>query len=81
MLGKCQWKILNRSENKEEKIKDVLYSFAKAIEYAPEKRDNRHHDKDPILEPHFKLVSVVHKLVRMKEISVSAAIKDALKCS
>ncbi len=45
-------------------------AFIRAIEACPEKRDNRHPDKDPIIEPHYKLLSIVHKLVRSKRVSV-----------
>ena len=48
----------------------AIDAFIRAIEACPEKRDNRHPDKDPILEPHYKLLSVVHKLVRSKRILV-----------
>lgn len=49
----------------------VIDAFVRAIETCPKKRDSRHPDKDPILEPHYKLVSIVHKLVRSKRIVVS----------
>jgi len=48
----------------------AIVAFVRAIEACPEKRDARHPEKDPILEPHYKLVSVVHKLVHAKRISV-----------
>lgn len=48
----------------------VIDAFVRAIEACPEKRDSRHPDKDPILEPHYKLASVVHKLVRSRRIPV-----------
>lgn len=50
--------------------KPVIDAFVQAIEACPEKRDSRHPDKDPILEPHYKLLSVVHKLVRSRRILV-----------
>ncbi|KAL9600690.1 MAG: hypothetical protein Q9219_003020 [cf. Caloplaca sp. 3 TL-2023] len=40
-----------------------------AIESLPERRDSKHPEKDPILEPHYKLVSMVHKLVSSEWIS------------
>lgn len=49
----------------------VIEAFTHAIECLPGKRDGRHPDKDPILEPHYKLVSTVHKLVRSRRLSVS----------
>ena len=38
-------------------VDDILDSLLDAIESLPQK-------KDPVLEPHFKLASVVHKLVK-----------------
>ena len=48
----------------------VIETLVQAIESIPEKRDNRHSDKDPVLEPHYKLVSVIHKLVRSGKLMV-----------
>ena len=48
----------------------VLDALIQAIEAIPGKRDSRHSDKDPILEPHYKLVTVVHKLVRSGDLKV-----------
>ena len=55
--------------------REVLDAFGKAIECVPERRDSRHPDKDPILEPHYKLVSIVHKLVQRRLIVVSKALR------
>jgi hypothetical protein len=41
-------------------VQDVLDSLIETIQALPEKKDSR---SEPILEPHFKLVSIVHKLV------------------
>lgn len=63
MLGKCLWKMLMRSEyqaTQKIKISEVLQEFIQAIKLLPEKKDKADH----ILEPHFKLVSAVHKLVQ-----------------
>jgi hypothetical protein len=38
----------------------VINAFVKAIETVPKPRDSR---SDPILEPHYKLMSIAHKLV------------------
>ncbi|KAL9020860.1 MAG: hypothetical protein Q9185_001931 [Variospora sp. 1 TL-2023] len=43
-----------------------------AIETFPERRDNKHPEKDPTLEPHYKLVSVVHKLVSSRRLPAEA---------
>ena len=75
MLGKCRWKLFNHVGLHTLGYKDVLDAFTKAIECVPEKRDNRHPDKDPILEPHYKLVSIVHKLVQPKMITPEEGFK------
>lgn len=75
MLGKVLWKMYNHGENVLGNAKRIGYqvvidAFVRAIESCPDKRDSRHPDKDQILEPHYKLVSVVHKLRLSKRISV-----------
>jgi hypothetical protein len=47
---------------------DVLDAFHDAISSLPKRKDSR---ADPIFEPHFKLVSVVHKLVLRGDMTVS----------
>ena len=76
MLGKCLWKMYTHDPLRPEKSRPITFhealeAFSRAIEYVPEKRDSRHPDKDPILEPHYKLVSIVHKLVQKRIIAVS----------
>lgn len=76
MLGKCLWKMHNccdeiRGRAQKINYTEVLDIFKKAIELLPERRDSRHPEKDPTLEPHYKLVSIVHKLVQSKRIQVS----------
>jgi hypothetical protein len=72
MLGKCLWKMwtgLVRDSPEDSaniSFDDVLKSFSKAISKLPS-RDSR---KEPILEPHYKLVSVVHKLVIAEALEV-----------
>jgi hypothetical protein len=79
MLGKCLWK-MHRTEREatansmgQERAsfqknppswEDVVDAFVSAIETLPGKKEKR----DPVLEPHYKLVSIVHKLVQFKEI-------------
>ncbi|PGH04967.1 hypothetical protein AJ79_06924 [Helicocarpus griseus UAMH5409] len=65
MFSKCLWKMFScddatRRNNAPVEVDDVLDSLVDAIEALPSKKDSR---ADPILEPHFKLVSIVHKLV------------------
>lgn len=76
MLGKCFWKMYNCSEDvrgnaKPPEYGDVIDAFKRAIKAVPDRRDARHPEKEPILEPHYKLVSVVHKLVQKGEIQVT----------
>lgn len=78
MLGKCLWKCFQHPPDSKKTYSRPTYQhvidpFVKAIELIPEKRDNRHPDRDPVLEPHYKLVSIVHKLVHGKHISVYQA--------
>lgn len=47
---------------------DVLDAFHDAISSLPKRKDSR---ADPIFEPHFKLVSIVHKLVLRGDMTVS----------
>lgn len=73
MLGKCLWKMhCHDRENGENpsrvSVTEVIDSFLQAIDTIPSKRDNR---QDPLLEPHYKLVSIVHKLVRRKQLTVN----------
>jgi tetratricopeptide (TPR) repeat protein len=69
MLGKCLWKMLTKSDpngRRRVDVEEVLDAFTEAIESLPERKDSR---VEQILEPHFKLVSVVHKLVHQKRIT------------
>lgn len=75
MLGKCLWKMHNCSEEvrgRAQKIScvEALDAFTRAIELLPERRDSRHPEKQLTLEPHYKLVSVVHKLVQSRRLQV-----------
>lgn len=72
MLGKCLWKMHNCSEYVRPKISyvEALDAFTRAIELLPERRDGRHPEKQLTLEPHYKLVSVVHKLVQSRRLQV-----------
>ncbi|KAK2783228.1 Histone transcription regulator 3 [Emmonsiellopsis sp. PD_33] len=65
MFSKCLWKMFGcsdaiRGNNAPVEVDDILDSLTDAIEALPSKKDSR---SEPILEPHFKLVSIVHKLV------------------
>jgi hypothetical protein len=67
MIGKCRWKMYSkggddsgRDPSSKPSVESVLSAFVKAIQTVPKPRDSR---QEPILEPHYKLVSIVHKLV------------------
>ena len=82
MLGKVLWKMHNYGDSvlgnaKRIGHQAVVNAFVRAIESCPDKRDSRHPDKDPILEPHYKLVSVVNKLRVSRRISVG---ESAVSC-
>lgn len=47
---------------------DVVNTFVRAIETLPKRRSDK---QDPIFEPHYKLVSLTHKLVQKEELEVS----------
>lgn len=49
----------------------ALDAFRTALETLPERRDSKHPEKGPTFEPHYKLVSVVHKLVSSRRLPVS----------
>lgn len=64
LLGKCLWKMYTQPMKTNLKrvpsVEQILDAFVEAINTLPERRDNR---AEPVLEPHFKIVSIVHKLV------------------
>ena len=71
MLAKVLWKMHNCPSEIHPPVDRIdsqlaIDAILHAIKCVPERRDSRHPDKDPILEPHYKLVSMVHKLVRSK---------------
>ncbi|KAL9108276.1 MAG: hypothetical protein Q9227_006873 [Pyrenula ochraceoflavens] len=68
LSGKCLWKMYTDTRSatfpplkSKPSVDDVLNTLVETISKLPERRDSR---AEPILEPHFKLVSIVHKLVR-----------------
>ncbi|CAK7225133.1 Histone transcription regulator 3 [Sporothrix curviconia] len=80
MLAKCLWKMyqqpvdaLHRRERASHpSVDDIVRSLEKAIEVVsllPKPR----HGQDPVLEPHYKIVSVVDKLVRRGNMHAQAA--------
>ena len=75
MLGKCRWKLFQSRNNRSIGWRDPVDAFIKAIKCIPEKRDSRHPEKDPILEPHYKLLAIVYKLLRNRDIQVYRSAK------
>lgn len=77
MQGKCLWKAYFKVSDEwaEDKgvvkpsLQSILNAFVKAIDTVPRPKDSR---QDPILEPHYKLVSVVHKLVMNGDMEAQA---------
>ncbi|UKZ80288.1 Histone transcription regulator 3 [Trichoderma virens FT-333] len=69
MLAKCYWKMYQTpdedldSSDRDTKIgvQTVLKALKDAVNVAHKARKSR--NSDPILEPHYKIVSIVHKLV------------------
>jgi hypothetical protein len=76
MLGKCLWKMYQAEESTSPKPtpQQVLSSFIRAIELIPdEKKKDSREKREPVLEPHYKLVSVVHKLITRRGITLEQA--------
>ncbi|KAJ5577670.1 uncharacterized protein N7459_006634 [Penicillium hispanicum] len=79
-LGKCLWKMFNcddssRTTSKRVEMGDVLDALLDAIAALPQRKDSR---ADPIFEPHFKLLSVVHRLVGKQKMTPVEASKTLL---
>ena len=76
MHGKCLWKMYIHASEKEKgdrkfiEVGEVIEAFMKAVQILADHKDSR---QDLILEPHFKLVSVVHKLVHQTKLRVRTA--------
>lgn len=80
MLGKCYWKMFCKVgdeydasvHGRKPTVGAILHTFVNAIKTVPKPKDNR---QEPILEPHYKLASIVHKLVIRKELEPSAGME------
>ncbi|QSZ29008.1 hypothetical protein DSL72_003518 [Monilinia vaccinii-corymbosi] len=80
MLGKCLWKMI--ASAREDVFTEpptnvptldmVLNTFVRAIEACPKPSKS---SQEPVLEPHYKLVSLVHKLVAREEMDFQDAAK------
>ena len=74
MLGKSLWKMYCRADSEDDprdqarkpSKESVLEEFLQAVELAPKPRDSK---SENVLEPHYKLVSVVHKMVLRSDLS------------
>lgn len=79
MLAKCYWKMhktpaeMLDSKDIKSRIDTqvVIDALKKAVEVASNARKSRH--SEPILEPHYKIVSVLHKMVRSGDLSAADA--------
>jgi len=74
-LAKCTWKMFSRESESREIDRgllpeDVTEEIIRAIRLLPTKKDPRRAPAEPILEPHYKLVSVVHKMVLSEDLEV-----------
>ncbi|KAL4810020.1 hypothetical protein BDV18DRAFT_51871 [Aspergillus unguis] len=77
MLSKCLWKMYNcddevRGLAKRISLDSVLDSLLDTIDALPQRKDSR---SEPIFEPHYKLVSIVHKLVKKEVLAPAEACK------
>ncbi|KAL2121120.1 hypothetical protein VTJ04DRAFT_5147 [Mycothermus thermophilus] len=82
MVAKCLWKMYQkpdeeldeRSRAKKPTVQQVLDALEKSVEVVSSLPKPRH-GQDPILEPHYKIVSVVHKLVMRGDLPIEEAAK------
>jgi hypothetical protein len=77
MLSKSLWKVYSYKGKLGPKLRrpdlpELLDALSQAIEVLP-RRDSR---KEPILEPHYKILSIIHKLVIMGDLEPFAAIRS-----
>ncbi|KAL4781852.1 hypothetical protein BJX76DRAFT_312146 [Aspergillus varians] len=80
MLSKCLWKMFScddsvRGTSKRVSLDSVLDSLLDTIDALPQRKDSR---SEPIFEPHYKLVSIVHKLVTREVLTPAEASKTLL---
>jgi hypothetical protein len=79
MLAKCYWKMHQTpAENLDAKDRRTLVSTQKVIDALQTAVDAAHYARrsrtsDPIMEPHYKIASVLHKMVMRKDIAGSEA--------
>ena len=75
MYSKCLWKMYQRGDKEKDspivsldRLIDALKEAARTAAAMPKSRNS-----DPILEPHYKMLSILHKLVLKKDTSGSEA--------
>jgi len=83
MLGKCLWKMHTapdqvRRHSQPPLVEEVLQCLIRAIGVLADVKKDSREKREPTLEPHYKLVSIVHKLVTRGEISLEEGC-DALR--
>lgn len=66
-LGKCLWKMYCNAPKQSDRpsIDAIINEFCESINLLPRKKDTK---REPVLEPHYKLVSIVHKMVTRRYI-------------
>ncbi|KAK4935061.1 Histone transcription regulator 3, partial [Elasticomyces elasticus] len=80
LLSKCLWKMYQSNRNNTERdpveVEDVVEAVEQAVKLVPKKEKS----SEPILEPHLRLVSVVHKLQVLGDLETQKA-AEVLKTS
>lgn len=71
MYSKCLWKLYQRDGGNKEALPRLFSALQDAAATAAAKPKSRH--SDPVLEPHYKILSVVHKLVMRGDIDGGTA--------
>ncbi|KAF2167700.1 hypothetical protein M409DRAFT_65826 [Zasmidium cellare ATCC 36951] len=84
MIGKCLWKLHNapdtaRRSSKREPASQVLQALVRTLELLPEKDRKGDGKKEPILEPHYKLITTVHKLLTQSKTVTLEEAKETLR--
>ncbi|KAJ2998952.1 hypothetical protein NUW58_g152 [Xylaria curta] len=81
MYAKCIWKMyrkpLTALDHNDQKNRPTIQMVVKALEQSVEvvsALPKPRHGQDPILEPHYKIVSVVHKLVMLGDLKPQEAV-------
>jgi tetratricopeptide (TPR) repeat protein len=85
MLGKCMWKMYStpvhaRGTGAVPTPRHILDTFLRSLELVPGKRDSRDTKFQPTLEPHYKLLSIVSKMLNRGDITTADA-QEALNNS